>query len=802
MTKNLESRLLGIAALFLILYGTILTLSPAVRERTWLVDYRWQHWISILVWALAFLLLRRVVQTHLPNHDPYLLPIFALLTGWGLLTVSRLTPGFGLRQTIWLAISTAGLIAALKFRFELEILRRYKYVLLSLGLFLTALTIIFGTNPAGTGPRLWLGCCGIYLQPSEPLKLLMISYLAAYLADRLPAINRLIPLLLPTIVVTGLALLLLLFQRDLGTASIFILLYAIIVYVGTGHRRVLVLSTALLIIAGLGGYYFIDLIRLRIDSWLNPWLDPSGNSYQIIQSLLAIANGGTLGRGPGLGSPTLVPISHSDFIFTAIGEELGLAGILGILALIALLVSRAARIAMLARSRFQRLLAVGIAAYLTIQSLLIIGGNLRVLPLTGVTLPFVSYGGSSLLTAFVAMLALLLISDQSEEDPAPLPDPSPYLVFHGILCLGIVIMSFGAGWWILYRGADLLTRTDNARRSISDRFVRRGSLVDRNNLPINITEGERGSYTRQYLYPDLGPITGYTHPIYGQAGLEASLDQYLRGLRGNPASLIWWDHLLYGTPPPGIDMRLSIDLSLQTIADEMLGDHPGAVLLLNAETGEVLVMASHPGFDPNLLDEQVATLTDDGRSPLLNRATQGQYSPQGALEPFSLVLLGKGKPATQLETTQLYAELGFLSQPAIRMPLAESERTGEDLQVNPLQMALAAAAITNQGILPAPRIVLAANTPQEGWVILPASGSPRNIFSPEGVENVLGSLTDNNLYWEYTGIAEAEPLTWHLSGTLPGWKGSPIVITVVIEGNNPTLARSIAEELLRYSRNQ
>ena len=366
---------------------------------------------------------------------------------------------------------------------------------------LTSLTLIFGSNPAGTGPRLWLGCCGIYLQPSEPLKLLLVGYLAAYLADRLPARDRLIPLLFPTLFVTGLALLLLLVQRDMGTASIFILLYATIVYVALGRKRVLLISAGMLSLAGLAGYFLIGLIRLRIDAWINPWLDPSGRAYQIVQSLLAIANGGLFGRGPGLGSPTLVPISHSDFIFTAIAEETGLVGVVGLLATLALLVSRGLRIALLAPGRFHRLLAGGITAYFSIQSLLIIGGNLRVLPLTGVTLPFVSYGGSSLLTSFVALLALLLISNQTEAEPAPLPQPVPYYVISGVIGLGLVAMSLGTGWWALARSTDLLNRTDNARRSISDRYVQRGSLLDRENMPINVTEGETGNLISRLSLP-------------------------------------------------------------------------------------------------------------------------------------------------------------------------------------------------------------------------------------------------------------------------------------------------------------
>ena len=792
-----QSMLLKLAGVFLVLFAIILSLSPSVRERAWNVEYRWQHWAGLLAWGMIFAFAHRETKRYLPDRDPYLLPITALLTGWGLLTIWRLAPGFGLRQTLWMVLAVGVFAFSLRFPLDLEIVRRYKYILLASGLILTSLTLIFGTNPAGTGPRLWLGCCGVYLQPSEPLKLLLVGYLAAYLADRLPARDRLIPLLFPTLFVTGLALLLLLVQRDLGTASIFILLYATIVYVAIGRKRILLTSVVILLFAGLVGYFLISLIQLRIDAWINPWLDPSGRAYQIVQSLLAIANGGIVGRGPGLGSPTLVPISHSDFIFTAITEETGLVGVIGLLALLALLIGRGLRVALMATDRFRRLLATGITAYFSIQSLLIIGGNLRVLPLTGVTLPFVSYGGSSLLTSFVGLLALLLISNQTEEEPAPLPRPVPYYVISGLIGLGLVAISLGTGWWILVRGTDLLSRTDNARRAISDRYVRRGTLLDRENQPVDLTEGDVGGLFRAYLYPELASVVGYTHPVFGQAGLEASLDDYLRGLQGNSTSLIWWDRLLYGTPPPGLDIRLSLDLSLQTEADRLLGDHKGSIVLLNARTGEILVMASHPTYNPNTLDELGELLSNNDQAPLLNRATQGRYQIDNAIGPFAQAVLGDNTSISDEERNQLYESLGFYSEPELRMAVTEASTSADKLQVSPLQVALATAAISNNGIRPAPQIALAVNTPQQGWVILPALGkSVEAIPSPFARETAL-NLAGENHYWSFTSKLSDAATSWYLAGTLPDWNGTPLALVVLLEEDNRSNAKLIGESLFK-----
>jgi cell division protein FtsW (lipid II flippase) len=791
-----QSRLLIVAAVFLFLYSIILTLSPAVREQTWNVSYRWSHWIGLIVWAGFFSLADRFTRRKLPDRDPFLLPFASLLSGWGLLTIWRLNSAFGIRQAIWLAFSSVVLIAIFYLPSDLSLLRRYKYILLTSGLVLTALTILFGTNPEGFGPRLWLGCCGVYLQPSEPLKLLLVVYLSAYLSDRVLIRQRFFPLLLPTLFIIGLALALLLVQRDLGTASIFILIYTVILYAATGERRVLIATALTLALAGVIGYFFIDVVRERISAWLNPWADPSGHGFQIVQSLLAVANGGMIGRGPGLGSPSLVPVAHSDFIFTAIAEETGLVGTTVLIIIITLILARGFRAAFHAPDQFRRILAAGLSAYLGIQTLLIIDGNLRLLPLTGVTLPFISYGGSSLLTAFIALGLLLIISNQSEYKPALLPMSQAYSWVMGLLGFGIMATLLANSWWAILRGPDLLTRTDNPRLAISDRYVPRGNILDRNGEPIDVTQGQSGTYHRVYLYPDLAPITGYTHPTYGQAGLEASLDNYLRGLQGNPARLIWWDHLLYGAPPPGLDVKLSLDLELQKRADLLLGTNQGAVILMNAQTGEILAMASHPSYDPNKLDEIGSALIKDPNSPLINRAAQGMYPLGTAAAPF----IASASPPSDAEKVDTYTNLGFYTTPSIDMPVANATHTGElnNLLVSPLQMALAFATLSNQGSLPSPHIVLAVDTPQAGWVVLSTNtNSSSRITNAVAIANRLA--ISHQPFWEWNGIGDSgsESFTWYASGTLPNWKGTPLVVVVLLEGNFPAPANNIGTQLIK-----
>jgi cell division protein FtsW (lipid II flippase) len=852
----LQGRLLFLTGVFLFLYSASLTISPAVKAQSWDVTYLWSHWLGFAAWAAVFYVAQRQTARLLPNRDPYLLPSAALLSGWGLLTVWRILPSFGLRQTLWIGLAVGILILGLRLPTNLGFLRRYKYVWLTSGLLLTALTLVFGTNPLGYGPRMWLGCCGIYLQPSEPLKLLLIVYLSAYLADRLmvPAAQNdhrtpsyLLPLLAPTLVMTGLALALLLVQRDLGTASIFIFLYSIIVYNASGRKRILLAGLLIVLVAGLGGYFFIDVVRVRIDAWLNPWADPSGSSFQIVQSLLDVSNGGLFGRGPGLGYPGLVPVAHSDFIFAAISEENGLVGALAMLVVLAIMAGRGVHIALNAPDMFRRYLAAGLTTGLVAQSILIIGGNLRVLPLTGVTLPFVSYGGSSLLTSFLSLLFLLLMSNQEYYRPIRRAGTRTYLQLGAFLLIGLAVSALAAGWWSIYRGPQLLNRTDNPRRAIADQFVQRGAILDRHNQPISQTSGQVGSFTRQLQYPPLSPVIGYTDRVYGQTGLEASLDATLRGEQGYPGLTSWWNQLLYGQPPQGLDIRTSIDLRLQNQADQLLAGHSGALVLMNAKTGEILVMATSPTFDANQLQSDWETLVKDPKSPLLNRATQGLYPPGAVLGPFLLAdLAGKKDLPTPPETedyrlgevlltciTQpdspswtkavqngcpgstaklaetlgaaeiqtLFEKIHLFPAPEMRLPTASgyadhrisdpaAEVLGNNLRISPLQAALAAAALSDQGTWPAPNLVTAVNTPQAGWVLLaPLEQSNPALPASSSRSVTTGLSIEGQTYWQVSAVApngSGKWVTWYLAGTTPEWKNDPLALALLLEENNPT----------------
>lgn len=388
--------------------------------------------LPLLVWLVCAIGGHLFLNRWLPRRDPLLFPICMFLCGWGLAAIDRLAPAFADRQAVWLLISVAAMLATACFPYVLRALRDFRYLVLVGGIGLLLASIIFGVNPSGTAgaPALWLGISGIYFQPSEALKIVLVAFLASYLAEQYPLLSAhdlqlslggrtLSPRLIgPVMLMWGICVVVLIWQKDLGTALIFFLVFLALLYLASGQGLLLVAGAALIAVAGVIAYNAFAVVTRRVDIWLYPWLEPEGRAYHIVQSLLAFANGGILGQGIGQGAPGYVPVVHSDSIFSAIGEEWGLLGITVLLGLLLIFIGRGLQLSIQHQERpFYALLAVGLVTLIAIQSLLIMGGMIKLIPLTGVTLPFVSYGGSSLLASFI-MLGLLLRLSSSENSYA------------------------------------------------------------------------------------------------------------------------------------------------------------------------------------------------------------------------------------------------------------------------------------------------------------------------------------------------------------------------------------------------
>lgn len=621
-----------------------------------------------------------LLNCYLPRRDPLLLPVAALLTAWSLLLIERLALNFLLRQTIWLLISTAVLLLVVRASHNLRWLRRFRYTWLFGGLALLAATLVFGVNPSGYGLRLWLGAWGVYFQPVELLKLLMIVYLASYLAERrelliserwklgpwqLPPLAYVGPLL----AMLGLALVLLAWQQDLGAAMLFFFTFLAMLYLTTGQWQYVAAGLSLFVIVGLVGYQLSDRVAVRIDGWLNPWPDAADRTFQVVQSLLAFGAGGILGQGLGLGDPTYIPAVHTDFVFAAIGEEFGLTGTLAAIALYGVLLLRGFRIAVRAARPFERFLAAGLTSGLVIQAWVIMAGNAKLAPIAGVTLPFVSYGGSSLLISFIVLGFLLRVSSGnwvpggranratgklaptttlSAHQPTNLPTHQPTnppthqtidSPLHRLACvlsLGLVLLAATCGYWAVVRANALQARDDNPRRVLYEQRILRGRILDRNEAVLaDIEVTGDGRVERRYLIPEAVPPVGYASLRHGTGGIEAAFDVQLRGESGRSAWQVTWAELLH-RPPRGSDVQLTLHRTLQVQAQRALEAQTGAVVLLDATNGEILAMASSPTFDPEHLEEEWEALSKDPAAPLVNRATQGLYQPGTAVQTIMM----------------------------------------------------------------------------------------------------------------------------------------------------------------------
>jgi cell division protein FtsW (lipid II flippase) len=369
------------------------------------------------------------VRTAAPDADPTLLPIAFLLNGLGLVFVSRVDLATGsdlaATQTVWTAVSVGAACALLLFVRRVRDLARLPYTVGLAALVLLLLPLVPGLS-AGVinGARLWIDVAGMRFQPGELAKLFLVVFLAAYLERNRAllsiATQRVGPLLVPAprhlaplLAAAGMALVVMAGLRDLGSALLLFGVFIAMLYVATGRLAYPALGA---VAFGFGAYIawlLFPHVQRRVEVWLDPWADISGAGYQIAQSLFAIGTGGLTGTGLGLGRPQDVPFSATDAIFVVIGEELGLLGTTAVLLLFLLLTFRGLKIATTARDEFATLLAAGLTVTLALQTFVIVGGLTRLVPLTGVTLPFVSYGGSSLLSNYLLVALLLRISDES-----------------------------------------------------------------------------------------------------------------------------------------------------------------------------------------------------------------------------------------------------------------------------------------------------------------------------------------------------------------------------------------------------
>ncbi|HEY7755703.1 MAG TPA: FtsW/RodA/SpoVE family cell cycle protein, partial [Actinomycetota bacterium] len=361
--------------------------------------------------------------------DPALFPTAGVLVGLGFAMIFRLSGGLAAEQATWVVVGLLAFAATLIVVRDHRMLDAYTYTIGLAGLVLLMLPMVPGIGETINGARLWVQIGPLGFQPAELGKVLIVIFLASYLNQRREllqvATSRIGPLrlpaakhLAPVLLAWAASLAILFVQRDLGASLLYFGIFVVMLWVATGRAAYLVFGLLLFAIGAYAGWMLFDHVQLRVDVWLNA-LDPDKvfdlGYGQLAQAQLGMATGGLVGAGLGQGSPGLIPFAATDFIFAAIGEELGLLGTTAVLLLYVVLVGKGLKIALDCRDGFGRLLATGLATLIALQTFVIVGGVTRVIPLTGVTLPFMSYGGSSLVSNFVLLALLVRLSS----GPAP-----------------------------------------------------------------------------------------------------------------------------------------------------------------------------------------------------------------------------------------------------------------------------------------------------------------------------------------------------------------------------------------------
>jgi cell division protein FtsW (lipid II flippase) len=376
--------------------------------------------VVLALFVAAHLAVRKLA----PGADGTLLPLAGLLNGIGYVFIARLDKDLAGLQAMWTAVGVLAFVGTLMVVRRTRDLERYRYTFALVGLALLMLPLVPGVGRTIKGARIWVSFGAINFQPGEFAKIVLAIFFAAYLVEKRellglaswPKFRPMLPdpkHLGPVLIAWGVSLVVMTAEKDLGSSLLFFALFMVLLWVGTQRFAYLGVGTAMFAGGAYVAWMLFSHVQDRVSSWIDPWSVASTGGFQTIQGWYGLAAGGLTGSGLGLGNPEKIPEAKNDFIFAAIGEELGLLGVTAVLLVFVLMVGSGLRIAVQAESAFDKLLAAGLTGLLGIQTFIIIAGVTRLLPLTGVTLPFVSYGGSSLLSNYILLALLLRISDEN-----------------------------------------------------------------------------------------------------------------------------------------------------------------------------------------------------------------------------------------------------------------------------------------------------------------------------------------------------------------------------------------------------
>ena len=638
--------------------------------------------------CLAFLLSHLAVRKFAPGADPAILPLAYALSGIGIAFVTRLAPDMAIRQLIWLYVGIAFMVLILVFVRRIDKSAKYKYTLMILGVLLLLSPLLPGIGMEQYGSRIWLSIGGFSFQPGELAKLCIVLFLAAYLAQNremlsvftvkvgpfhLPDMRTVLPLL----IMWGISMVIVIFEKDLGSALVVFLVFLTMIYAATGKKSYLVFGLLLGAIGGVAAFLAFNHVQVRVDTWLNPFADAQNTGYQLVQSLYSICDGGMFGVGIGNGLSDQIPVVESDFIFSAIAEETGLLGAAGVLLLYVCFAVRGLLTAARAKSDVSSFIAVGLTATVALQAFIIVGGVTDFIPLTGLTLPFISQGGSSLLASFMAVGMLLRCGDESTGLESEIQNTTsmPSVGVLGRVSLGkritAVLVVIGILFALLIahltylmvvEAPDIQNMSNNNHTIAKQEKNQRGSISTSDGVVLAKSVLEEGTdvYKREYPAGSLATdVVGYASTQYGTSGIESTYNAQLEGSESYSS----WSDVLAGMSGAGVkgnDITLTLNSTIQEAANNALSGYKGACVVINPKTGAILAVATSPTYDASNIDDILSGntgTTDVPDGALLNRATNTLYAPGST---FKIVTLSTALQNNIASETSTYSSPGSI----------------------------------------------------------------------------------------------------------------------------------------------
>lgn len=595
--------------LLLIQFLAFFTMTVRAHDMQYLFFYAY---VQVFLFALM-----SVTGLIYEKTDKLLLNNMCMLLGIGFIILARISLKKAEKQ---LAVALFSFLIALAVPFlvkQLRFLKKGAWLYAAIGAGMLSAVLILGGLTYGA--KISFTVQGITFQPSELVKLLFVFFLAAALCENTS--------LLRLVVITALAaahVIILVLSRDLGSALIFFATYVFVVFMATGSYLYLSLGIAAFGGSAVASYYLFDHVRNRVMIFLDPFSYIDAQGYQLTQSLFSVCSGSWFGLGLFGGTPEDIPFVETDFIFSAICEELGvISGICIVLICVGSFLLML-RIGMQSKDSFLRLLAYGCAVMYLFQIFLTIGGGVKFIPLTGVTLPLVSYGGSSVLSTVLLFFIVQAVAVNRQKDTAPVTG-SVYVLMYFFVALFLAMMGYLV-WFVKNNEQTLINNSYNSRQEMLASQNYRGSIYAAGGEVLAETVFlPDGTEQRQYPYGDkFAHVVGFS--TKGRTGVESQANYYLINTNIPLTQKVSND--MAGIKNPGDNVYTTLDVALQEAAYRELGTYKGAIIVTEVSTGKVLAMVSNPAFDPNEIADIWDRLVEDADSSVLvNRATQGLYPP-------------------------------------------------------------------------------------------------------------------------------------------------------------------------------